>query len=98
MYHRPVCTKCEVEFTPTRNGVNVVDYNDNGPYTISEADEWTCPECGFQIIRGFGDPSLRRSDDGIERLNRFMAKSLDHNYLRKNYGDIQTKAKNEGKP
>ena len=93
MTHRPVCTKCEVEFTPTCNEAKVLDYSDNGMYTIWFADEWTCPECDFKIIVGFGDGPVMRHYE--EMFKRFVAKAEDNGWLRKNYGDIQTKAKNE---
>jgi len=54
MYHRPVCVKCGVEMRPERNGVGILDMADYGPYQIWDADKYKCPECGYEIVVGFG--------------------------------------------
>ena len=60
MSHRPVCVKCKVELIPDKNGVKVVDMflKNQSPYQIWDADRWICPECGIQIITGFGKAPL----------------------------------------
>lgn len=50
-----VCTPCQVELRPERNGVNVIEHSDFGPYKIWFADEWKCPNCGATIIAGFAN-------------------------------------------
>ena len=53
--HRPVCCKCNCEMRPERNGVGVLDHDDNdSPRQVWEADKWKCPECGVEIVIGFG--------------------------------------------
>jgi len=54
-YHRPVCPKCHVEFRPECNGTGVLDFADFGPYSIWDSDLWKCPECGNEVIGGFGN-------------------------------------------
>ena len=53
-YHRPVCTRCCCELHPEKNGVGVLDTNDNGPYELFDADLWKCPKCGIEVVGGFG--------------------------------------------
>ncbi len=70
MFHATVCSKCEVEFRPSKNGVEVVDYASFGPYKIWEADEWECPSCHTKVITGFADRpihvnTLHDGGDGI---------------------------------
>jgi len=54
MNHVPVCVKCRKEMRPERNGVKYVEYADFGPYKIWDSDKWICPECGLEILAGFG--------------------------------------------
>jgi len=58
MNHRPVCVKCQVEMRPEKNGVGVLDMANFGPYKIWEADKWRCPECGYEVIAGFGKEAI----------------------------------------
>ena len=60
-YHRPVCTKCNRELHPETNGVGVLDMfrpsdSDKAePYELYDADKWKCPQCGMEVIGGFGE-------------------------------------------
>ncbi len=60
-YHRPVCSRCEVEMRPFKNGVQVIDYASYGAYQIWEADEWACPGCDNKIVIGFGQEPFCRN-------------------------------------
>jgi hypothetical protein len=41
---------------PKRNSVTVEELTENGwPYKLWDADLWACPECGAEIIAGFGN-------------------------------------------
>lgn len=54
-YHRPVCVKCRIDMRPEKNGVQFIEDDGNGsPYKLWAADKWKCPECGFQVLVGFG--------------------------------------------
>lgn len=53
-YHRPVCAKCNCELYPKTNGVGVLDMASFGPYRLYHADLWKCPECGLEVVGGFG--------------------------------------------
>lgn len=66
-YHRPVCSPCEVEMRPFKNGVVVVDYSARGPYLLWEADEWACPKCKHKVVVGFGESPIAR-EGGDEDL------------------------------
>ncbi len=58
MYHPTVCSSCQIDFRPSKNGVELVDYADFGPYKIWEADEWECPGCHTKIVTGFADQPI----------------------------------------
>ena len=55
---RPVCVGCTKEFLPEKNGVLVCEHANFGPYKIWSADLWKCPNCGSEIIVGFGYNSV----------------------------------------
>jgi hypothetical protein len=51
-----VCCACQRELKCDRNGVLVI-YRVRGEhrfYKAYNADRWKCPECGIEIISGFG--------------------------------------------
>lgn len=56
-----VCSKDQVELRCALNEVNVIEYSNNGPYKIWEADEWECPECHVKVITGFAQNPLAES-------------------------------------
>ena len=55
-----VCTKCETELRPSKNGVLVIETASFGPYKVWNADAWKCPGCGFEIVAGFAEQPLRQ--------------------------------------
>jgi hypothetical protein len=56
-----ICSQCEVELKPFKNGVSVIETEGNPPkpFRIYEADMWVCPMCGIKIVTGFGQPVSR---------------------------------------
>jgi len=67
--HRPVCPKCHVELQPERNGVAVLDLADSGPHSLWDSDLWKCPECGVEVLGGFGrNPMFVHYEDTFERM------------------------------
>lgn len=67
--HRPVCPKCHVELHPERNGVGVLDLASFGPYALWDSDLWKCPECGVEVIGGFGSgPISAHYKEDFKRL------------------------------
>ena len=69
-YHRPVCPKCSRELHPEKNGVGVLDLNDNGkPYEVYDADLWKCPSCGMEVVGGFGNsPIAAHYQDNFQKM------------------------------
>jgi len=52
-----VCVKCQVKLKPEKNSVHGVETFGRGsdePYKLWMADLWKCPECGIEVIAGFG--------------------------------------------
>lgn len=81
-FRRPVCSQCEVELRPHKNGVEVVKHAEWGPIAVFEADEWQCPNCHYKVIVGFGQgPIFQHFQDGFEAHIEQAAKN---GYIRHN--------------
>lgn len=63
---KSVCAKCEVELRPETNGVIVAEmFMDNQKiYKLWESDLWKCPECGIEVVLGFGGMSFMEHYEG----------------------------------
>ena len=48
-----VCTLCQIELQPYKNGVVAIAMATFGPSELYEADEWHCPSCEWKGILGF---------------------------------------------
>lgn len=83
MIHRPICSRCQGEMRPLRNGVVVVDHASFGPYETWNADEWACPTCGYAIIVGFGVGPERRH---FEESFTSHVESIPSDLRRDNFG------------
>jgi len=54
---RPICVKCAREMIPAENEYLVRDKATKGfPSTFRYGDLYECPDCGHQIVTGFGQP------------------------------------------
>lgn len=50
-----VCAPCGVFMRIERNGVTVEEQTEDGePYKLWDADKYRCPQCGHEIVSGFG--------------------------------------------
>lgn len=68
MSHKPVCSKCQLEMEPHKNGVHVIEHSYRGPYKIWEADEWRCRKCDAKVILGFGhNPVWEHLNEGFDQ-------------------------------
>jgi len=54
MYRRPVCVKCSRDMLPKTNDVTLVDVYQKVETGLWLGDLWHCPECGVEVIIGFG--------------------------------------------
>lgn len=55
----PVLCNCGRFMRVKKNGVTVEELLEDGtPYKLWDADLWDCPECGREIITGFGREPL----------------------------------------
>lgn len=53
------CIDCLTPFRPRKNGVRVCETMEDGkPYKIWQADLLECPDCGKQIVTGFGSKHI----------------------------------------
>jgi len=64
----PICVACRVQFKVQKNGVTVRDPKVSGWLpTFNQADLMVCPDCGVEILTGFGaDYTAPSADDGAE--------------------------------
>ena len=51
----PICWPCGLQMRPEKNGVAVIEMAYFGPAAIWMSDLWKCPECGVEIVSGFGN-------------------------------------------
>lgn len=84
-YHRPVCRQCQCEMRPEKNGVGVLDLTESGgEYEVWDADLWKCPQCGIEVVGGFGHgPIARQFQEGFTAVLDEYAK---HSLLVRNTG------------
>lgn len=69
LYHGTIiCVKCERELSSSASGgrsgviVREMFQKDIQVMAIYHADVWVCPDCGMQIIKGFGIPIAHHFD------------------------------------
>ena len=49
------CVPCQTYFRPRKNDIRMLEtYDDGRPYKVWCADLWECPDCGTQVILGYG--------------------------------------------
>ena len=55
-----VCAPCKTYLRPRKNEIYVLETMnpDNDPYRIWCADLWECPDCGTQVILGYGQQHI----------------------------------------
>jgi hypothetical protein len=64
-----ICPKCQLELRCTKNSVGVEQMSIDGPYQYFHADLWACPECGLEVISGFGiKPIIEHFNSDYARL------------------------------
>lgn len=53
------CVGCKTYFRPRKNDIRVLEtYGDDKPYKVWCADLWECPDCGTQLIAGYGSSAI----------------------------------------
>lgn len=91
-----VCTPCQLELKPIKNGVIVVEHSGHGPYTLWEADEWACPECGVTVVAGFADqPYARNCQSDFTQLLEY---AVDSGLVRHDYEDVRQRESSVNSP
>ncbi len=54
-----VCLPCGRFMRIEKNGVTVEEQTEDGePYKLWDGDKYRCPECGYEIVSGFGREPL----------------------------------------
>lgn len=75
---RIACPKCQLELRVKKNGVGVESMADFGSYQYFHVDLWICPECGLEILAGFGaKPIVEHCQKS--RYEQFIATDRAHN-------------------
>lgn len=50
-----VCVGCKTYLRPRKDDIVVlVEMEDGRPYQLWSADLWECPDCGAQVVLGYG--------------------------------------------
>ena len=93
-----VCTNCEVEYRPSTNGVEVIEYASFGPYKFWEADEWECPGCKTKVITGFGYECLGRHDVNPEEFEAMIQNAWAAGRLRHDFKSVEQRAGSPPEP
>ena len=67
------CADCKTYLRPRKNEIHVLQtMDDEGtPYKIWHADLWECPDCGHQVILGYGQQHV------AEHYEEGFAQELD---------------------
>lgn len=77
---KPICVKCQIEFTMQRD-ILVVETRYVGadrveePYRIWQADLWSCRACGCEIVHGFGGRPLWFFSGSIEEYQKHLSQA-----------------------
>lgn len=92
---RPTCVKCQREYKVEEGGVLLVEYfvtrEGTVPYALWYADLWVCPDCGHQIVGGYGEgpaahwheeEKMQRIIDAYKKANRRIFCNVPHNALK----------------
>ena len=67
MHNGKICVKCQVELRPKKNGIDAVEMGTAGPLTVTCADLWYCPSCGYELIIGFAKkPFSQHFEEGFK--------------------------------
>ena len=67
---KPICVPCRKFYRPERNGVYFTEGMPSGdtwtPYKVWVGDLFKCPECGHELLTGFGcRPIAEHYQDGF---------------------------------
>ena len=69
-----ICVDCKTMLRPRKNNVCVLTTTDlekpDTPYQLWQADLWECPDCGHQVLLGFGKEAwaVHYEDDFAEHI------------------------------
>ena len=75
------CVPCKTYFRPRKNDIRALQTMDDAgkPYKIWCADLWECPDCGHQIIAGYGKTHI--SEHYQPDFAECLEKSAEHLYI-----------------
>ena len=66
------CVPCKTYLRPRKNDIYVLTtMSDGKPYQIWNADLWECPDCGQQVILGYGMHAI--SEHYMDGFDTWMA-------------------------
>ncbi len=75
---KSICTNCQTEFKPYKNGIYVVEMflTPPQPYKIWSADLWKCRGCENEIVVGFGnEPLAEHFEDEFDSFFEMIKKT-----------------------
>ena len=58
------CVPCKTYLRPRKNDITVLQDDAEGkPHKLWSADLWECPDCGYQVILGYGQNAFSEHDE-----------------------------------
>lgn len=71
-----VCPKCHIELRCKKNGVYGIEMASFGPSALWAADLWHCPDCGMEVLLGFGkQPQAEHYEEDFDEQIRQIEQS-----------------------
>jgi len=72
------CASCKTMLRPRTNEIYVAVESDGQAYQIWCADLWECPDCGTQIILGYGrEPIAEHYEDKFDFWRKRTTHTVD---------------------
>jgi len=73
------CAPCKTKLRPRKNEIIVEEtFEDGRPYRVWAADLWECPDCGHQLILGYGkEPLAEHFEDNFETEHARVTHTLN---------------------
>jgi len=72
------CVPCQTYLRPRKNDITVLEDDGRGhPYRMWSADLWECPDCGHQVILGYGKHAFSfHNEPDFERLLQYVTHKI----------------------
>jgi len=76
-----ICTNCRVKFRPKDNGISVLEQHKGKTIRLWRADLLQCPDCGAEVIAGFGETAYDETDLFFEDRIKIAQQDEDRTFI-----------------